>query len=197
MMERKPYRLTSTSYAVLALLALLGESTSYDLKQALVLSIENFWRVPHTTFYEEPARLVQAGYLSARQEPSGRRRRLYTLTDQGRAALRDWALDPAAAPEQVRDEALLKIFAGGDPRAILARRTEYHRQKLAEFESYLTNLRAGDDGPRGEQWRGAEVTLIIGTTYHRDMLAFIERFLAEDDGPGTDQAGAGDRSGSS
>ena len=59
-MESKPaYRLTSTSYAVLSLLELLGEATSYDLKQALVRSIENFWRVPHTTFYEEPARLAR------------------------------------------------------------------------------------------------------------------------------------------
>jgi PadR family transcriptional regulator, regulatory protein AphA len=177
-LDSKPaYRLTSTSYAVLSLLELLGEATSYDLKQALVRSIENFWPVPHTTFYEEPARLADAGYLSARQEPAGRRRRLYELTASGREAL-----DPAAAPEQIRDEALLKIFAGADPQAVLSGRAEYHRTKLAEFERYLLELRSGQKGPREDQWRGAEATLVVGIRYHRFMLALIDDFLAGGDG---------------
>src|SRR6516162_2701497 len=96
-------RLTSTSYAVLSLLDVLGEATPYDLKQALVRSIENFWPVPHTTFYEEPARLAGAGYLAARQEAGGRRRRLYKLTARGRDALHSWAEDPAVGPQQLRD----------------------------------------------------------------------------------------------
>jgi PadR family transcriptional regulator AphA len=178
--SKTTYRLTSTSYAVLSLLEVLGEATSYDLKQALVRSIENFWPVPHTTFYEEPARLAQAGYLSARQEPTGRRRRLYTLTESGRDALREWALDPDVGPQQLRDEAMLKVFAGGDPRAIFARRRAWHEAKLAELEGYLANLRAGHEGPREDEWRGAEVTLIAGTTYHRQMLGLIEGFLARD-----------------
>jgi PadR family transcriptional regulator, regulatory protein AphA len=181
-LDSKPaYRLTSTSYAVLSLLELLGEATSYDLKQALMRSIENFWPVPHTTFYEEPARLANAGYLSARQEPSGRRRRLYELTESGRAALREWALDPEVGPQQLRDEAMLKVFAGGDPVAVFARRAQWHREKLAELEEYLGNLRDGQDGPREDRWRGAEVTLIAGTSYHRQMLELLDRFLAESD----------------
>ena len=42
-------------------------------------SIANFWMVPHTTFYAEPARLTRGGFLSEEQEPSGRRRKLYSL----------------------------------------------------------------------------------------------------------------------
>jgi PadR family transcriptional regulator AphA len=73
----KNIRLTGTSYALLALLKEFGDLTSYDIKQALESSIQNFWPVPHTTAYEEPARLAAAGYLSARQEEGGRRRRVY------------------------------------------------------------------------------------------------------------------------
>jgi DNA-binding PadR family transcriptional regulator len=179
-MESKSYRLTSTSYAVLALLELLGEATSYDLKQALVRSIENFWPVPHTTFYEEPARLADAGYLSARQESGGRRRRVYKLTTRGHDALRGWALDPAVAPQQVRDDAMLKVFAGGDPRVLFARRRRWHEEKLAELEGYLANLRAGQRGPRADRWRGAEVTLLAGTAYHRAMIAIFAQYLESD-----------------
>ena len=81
----------TTSYALLALLDQLGEATSYDIKQALDKSIENFWPVPHTTAYEEPARLAEGGYLSVEQEYGGRRRKSYSLTDEGRRALREWA----------------------------------------------------------------------------------------------------------
>ena len=104
-MKRKPIRLTQTSYAVLALFEHLGEATSYDLKQAIEISIENFWQVPHTTAYDEPARLATGGYLTVRQEPGGRRRKLYALTDLGREALRAWTAEPVAAPPQLRDEA--------------------------------------------------------------------------------------------
>ena len=178
-MEGNPYRLTSTSYAVLSLLELLGEATSYDLKQALGRSIENFWPVPHTTFYEEPARLEKAGYLSARQEAHGRRRRVYSLTESGHEALRDWARDASVGPQQLRDEAMLKVFAGGDPRSIFANRAQWHREKLVELEGYLANLRGGRSGPREDEWRGAELTLLAGTTYHRQMLVLAEGFLAD------------------
>ena len=70
-MKSKPIKLTPTSYALLALLDRFGELTSYEIKDALETSIENFWPVPHTTAYQEPARLASGGYLSARQEKGG------------------------------------------------------------------------------------------------------------------------------
>jgi DNA-binding PadR family transcriptional regulator len=173
-------RLTSTSHAVLSLLDLLGEATPYELKQALEVSVENFWPVPHTTFYEEPARLAGAGYLSVAQEANGRRRKRYALTDSGREALRQWADSPETTPPQLRDEGMLKIFAGADPRPLLARRAEWQRAKLAELEGYLENLQAGQRGPREDKWRGAEATLIAGVAYHRQLLALIDEFLEQD-----------------
>jgi hypothetical protein len=41
--DNKLIRLTTTSYAVLSLLDMLGEATPYDLKQALEHSLENLW----------------------------------------------------------------------------------------------------------------------------------------------------------
>jgi PadR family transcriptional regulator, regulatory protein AphA len=177
-MKSKQIRLTTTSYAVLGLLDLLGEATPYALKQALERSIENFWPVPHTTFYDEPARLAKAGYLSESQEPGGRRRRIYALTDSGREALREWADSPDLAPQQLRDEGLLKIFAGADPRTVFAKRGEWHTEKLAELEGYLEHLHSIQPEPCHERWHGAELTLQAGIAYHRQMLATIEEFLA-------------------
>lgn len=167
-MKSKSIRLTTTSYALMALLKQLDEGTSYDIKQMMDSSVENFWPVPHTTAYEEPARLVKGGYLTARQENGGRRRKVYALTDLGRAALRDWAADPSAAPPQIRDEATLKVFAGADPGPLMEARVAWHREKLAELEGYLREVR------EAEGWEPSERTLIAGITYHRKMLEMFD-----------------------
>jgi PadR family transcriptional regulator, regulatory protein AphA len=166
--SKPPIRLTTTSYALLALLDQLGESTSYDIKQALDKSIENFWPVPHTTAYEEPARLAAGGYLSVAQEDGGRRRKSYSLTEEGRAALAAWATEPVAAPPQLRDELMLKVFAGADPEALTAGRVEWHRAKLEELRGYLAEVR------EAEGWERSERTLIAGVAYHEMMLGLLE-----------------------
>lgn len=175
-MKRKSIRLTQTSYAVLALFDQLGEATSYDLKQAIEHSIENFWQVPHTTAYDEPARLAAGGYLTVRQEPAGRRRKLYALTDLGREALRAWAAEPVAAPPQLRDEAMLKVFAGADPAPLMPARRAWHAAKLAELEGYLARVREA-----GGEAAGAERTLIAGIAYHRKMLEIVTQLTAAAD----------------
>jgi PadR family transcriptional regulator AphA len=170
-MTRKPLRLTGTSYAVLSLLELSGPATPYDLKQALESSIENFWPVPHTTFYAEPARLAAAGLLTEEQEDAGRRRKLYALTDAGRDALKRWANSPELAPPQLREEGVLKIFAGGDPIPIIRTRCEWHRAKLAELEGYLEAV--GED----PLWQGVRASLQVGVSYNRLLVEAMERFL--------------------
>ncbi len=172
-MKRKLTRLTSTSYALLALLEQIGEATSYEIKQAMDRSIENFWPVPHTTAYEEPARLASGGYLSLYQEEGGRRRKTYSLTEEGKVALAEWARDPLAGPPQIRDEAMLKVFAGADPQAFLEPRRSWHREKLAELEGYLEEV-------RGEPaWRRSELTLTAGIVYHRKMLEMLAELGGE------------------
>jgi DNA-binding PadR family transcriptional regulator len=163
----KEIKLTGTSYALLAVLDEFGEMTSYDLKQAMESSIQNFWPVPHTTAYEEPARLAAAGYLSARQEEGGRRRRVYSLTDAGREALADWAAKPETAPPQLRDEVMLKVFAGADPGSLTETRVDWHRAKLAELRGYLEEARGAEGYDRSER------TLVAGIAYHEKMLELI------------------------
>jgi PadR family transcriptional regulator AphA len=174
-MKSKPIKLTSTSYALLTLLDRFGELTSYEIKDALETTVENFWPVPHTTAYQEPARLAAGGYLSARQEKGGRRRRRYALTDAGREALRAWADEPTAAPPQLRDELLLKIFAGADPEPLVAERLDWYRRKLAELENYLAAVKLAPG------WSGPEITLRGGIAYNRAQIELIEQMVREAD----------------
>jgi len=164
-------RLTPTSYIVLGLLEAAGEATPYDLKQMVAISLGNFWSLQHAQLYTEPERLAEAGYLSERREEGGRRRRHYSVTASGRAALREWLAEPTAELTELRDLALLKVFFGADVNAMAAAQLPAHEAKLAEYEELRKNaaeaageipegprisLRAGIEGERGwiEFWSG-------------------------------------------
>src|SRR5438270_6913346 len=127
--------LTITSYIVLGLLSMGGEATPYDLKQIALRGVGHFWSLPHSQLYAEPSRLARAGYVTEHQEPAGRRRKLYNLTDRGRAAFEDWLRIPTPELYMLRDLALLKLFFGSDARVLAEAQLETHRQRLSEYEA--------------------------------------------------------------
>src|ERR1700693_5906021 len=87
-------QLTPTSYLVLGLIAREGPSTPYDLKRHVAATIGHFWSFPHVLLYQEPPRLADLGLLTEEREQDGRRRRLFTITDTGRAVLEAWLATP-------------------------------------------------------------------------------------------------------
>ena len=61
-------------------------------------------------YYTEPKRLARLGYLDARKEPGKTRERtVYTLTDQGLAALRAYARTPVTFTP-LKSDALLRLL---------------------------------------------------------------------------------------
>ena len=181
MTSQDPIRLSGTSYAVLGLVRFLRQATPYDLKRAMGYSIENFWPVPHTTFYAEPERLADAGYLIKHRETEGRRRKLYRITDAGRQALEEWVNAPEASPPQLRDEATLKVFLGADPAVMYGQRLEWYQAKLEELEGYLEAVTARleldeepDVGGGRPALEAVRASLLAGTSYYRKEIESIE-----------------------
>ena len=75
------------------LLGLLREPASgYDLKDAFSESVAHFWSAELSQIYPTLKRLEGRGLLRSRLVPSpkGPDRRVYALTDEGRAELRRW-----------------------------------------------------------------------------------------------------------
>src|ERR687897_2228610 len=61
-------------------------------------------------YYSEPKRLARLGYLSARKEPGRTRERtVYTLTDKGLGALREYARTPTRVLP-LKSDALLRLL---------------------------------------------------------------------------------------
>lgn len=166
-------QLTTTSFVVLGLIAQVGPATSYDLQREAAESIGHYWAFSRSQLYAEPQRLVDLGLLVEEQEEGGRRRRHFTLTETGHAALRAWLADADVGPRELRDQALLKLSFGSlaepaDLRALARGERERHRAKLATYEGYEPFL-----PPTGET-RYDRATLEIGMRYERLAIAFWE-----------------------
>jgi DNA-binding PadR family transcriptional regulator len=157
--------LTPTSYIVLGLLELAGEATPYDLKRAVAESIGDFWSVQHAQLYTEPERLTHAGLLNEDREEGGRRRKRYTLTDTGRAALSEWRSNPTDAFTELRDPGLLQLFFGTDPAALAARQLAVHSERLARYEA----IQAATDGAGPA---GPRLALESGIGHEREWVRF-------------------------
>src|ERR1700736_6825001 len=165
-------RLTETSYIVLGLIAQVGPATPYDLKRLAQVSTVNFWSVPHTQLYSECERLAGEGLLSERREQSGRRRRIYRLTERGRQALERWLSEPTGELEQVRDPATLKLFLGGDPQQLASAQLKAHEEQLEAYEQIYANF--VPDAPRG--WR---LALEVGIGHEREFIRFWSKLAGK------------------
>jgi DNA-binding PadR family transcriptional regulator len=109
--KSQPRPLTTTSYAVLAVLALRDHST-YELTKQMRYSLHYLWPRAESNVYAEPKRLVEAGLAAAREEWTGERRRtVYSITSAGREALREWIASPSTR-HRYESEAVLKVFFG-------------------------------------------------------------------------------------
>jgi len=126
--------LTTTSHALLGLLN-VKPWTTYELAKQVQRSLGWFWPRAERKLYEEPKRLVDAGFATATEQRTGNRRRtVYAITTAGRKALREW-LGEKPSPPTLEFEAMVKVFfADGGT-------LEQLRGTLAEVESTAVQRR--------------------------------------------------------
>ena len=108
-MSRRAEELTTTSYAMLGMLAIRPWST-YELAKHMDRSLGRLWPRARSNLFNEPKKLVAHGLARASQELVGRRpRTVYEITPKGRRALQRWLGTPGAGPV-LEFEQLLKVF---------------------------------------------------------------------------------------
>ena len=101
--------LTLFSYEMLALVG-RGGAGAHDLRLMARKGRMLDW-AGESQFYAEPKRLARLGYLKARKEPGKTRERtVYTLTEKGLEALREWGRTPLSFTP-LKSEALLRLLA--------------------------------------------------------------------------------------
>jgi len=160
--------LTTTSYAVLGLLAVRPRS-AYDLVRQIKRSnIRLIWPRAESKLYEEPKTLVAHGLATSGVARTGARRRsVYRITPRGRHALRQWLGEPGAAL-LLEFESMVKVV-------------------YADFgtkEQMLTNIRRIRDG--AVERACASLPLVrelaqVGPRFpeRAHVIAVVDRFLVD------------------
>ena len=177
--------LTPVSYVVLGLVARDGPSTPYAIKSAVGRGIAHFWQFPHSQIYAETERLARLGLLAEEREHTGRRRRSYRITAEGRAALTAWLGEPTDEPLQVRSLGLLKLYFAqhAEPAEVaeLARvQAELLRSGTELTAAIIARLQARGDRPG--QLAVAEIMNDAFQAMARQWER-VERAVAEPPGP--------------
>ncbi|WP_162605601.1 PadR family transcriptional regulator [Jiangella ureilytica] len=171
-------RLTTTSYALLGLLA-IRPWTAYELTQQMQRSLHYLWPRSESLLYTEPKKLVDAGLARVTVQHRGDRpRSLYRITASGRRALEAW-LDTEPAPPVLELEAMLRvIYADQGAPDQLARSL---RSAAAWADSELARARPQIEtyldtgGPFPERLH--LIALLVG--FYGELFDLIRRFFTE------------------
>jgi len=142
--------LTTTEAAVLALLAIEGERSGYDLLKRVGKAIAYVWAPARSQLYTILPRLAAAGLVEARRVIQAQRpdKQLYRITDAGGDALAAWheTVEPGA-PKPF----FLKLFVGGltSHETLVEHIEQFRRDAEARLEELRaiepTNTRSGHD----------------------------------------------------
>jgi DNA-binding PadR family transcriptional regulator len=172
-MSRAP-ALTTTSYAILGLLA-IRPWTTHELVQQVDRSLRRLWPRAQSKLYEEPKKLVAHGLATAADAPVGRRRRTrYTITPKGKRALAAWLHEPGDGP-MLEFEQLVKIhFADSGSKADIVANLnatrawvlEQNQENLATARAYLAGQGAFPERAALNQLGGRFLTDFYVTVAH-------------------------------
>ncbi|MDW8809098.1 PadR family transcriptional regulator [Streptomyces scabiei] len=172
--------------AVMAAL-LEGEASGYDLAKAFDATVANFWMSTPQQLYRELDRMETDGLVTARVVEQERRpdKRLFSLTEAGREAVRAYTTEPLGKPAVIRDELLVKVqcLDAGDldaVRAAVIERMDWATAKLARYERLRLRLLDGrsEEAYFAEAERiGPYLTLLRGMSFERDNLQWGDMAL--------------------
>ena len=181
-MSRDELRLFS--YEILGLVGSTGAGT-HELRRMVQQGRMLDW-AGESQYYVEPKRLAKLGYLAARKEPGKTRdRTVYTLTEKGLEALREWARTPACFTP-VKSELLVRLLIAdlvgeeATRAGVVALRGE-----IADLEARIADLEASAESlPHRRKYLLLVVEFLRGLlALHRELIDEVERALAPaDDG---------------
>jgi PadR family transcriptional regulator, regulatory protein AphA len=123
----------SLDYAILGFLN-YHPYTGYDLKKIFDTSIRHFWPADQSQIYRTLSRLTENGWAEMEKVAQDDRpdRKVYTITEAGRAVLREWVGGPPPL-DLPRSAPLIQVFFSGQLS---------NEEVLEKFEGYAAIMRA-------------------------------------------------------
>ena len=98
-------------YAILGLLD-QKELSGYDITRLFKEEVGNFWSAKHSQIYPELKRLTEEGFIRYETVIQGKKleKKMYSITEEGRAELSKWLTTIDPIPETTKDEFMLKAY---------------------------------------------------------------------------------------
>ncbi|GHJ54194.1 hypothetical protein Nm8I071_35010 [Nonomuraea sp. TT08I-71] len=162
-------------------LLLDGPASGYDLWHRAERSVAHFWPVTKSALYAELPRLEQRGLAHSAEVPQRNYpdKRIYEVTDAGRAAFVDWLTSVELAERPRHPQQLLLFFAAHAPAAHTQRLLAgWRRQAEQVRENCLQILLAKGVDPDGAQTPVPAdprlLTALFGMRRSEADLAFLD-----------------------
>ena len=170
----------SLLHAILGILN-LTEASGYDLKtQMFDRSVAHFWQADQAQIYRTLEKLAEKGWVESRLEIQTERpnRKVYRITDTGRAELIRWLREPQALPIH-REPFLIQLFFGtllpNEALIALAKhQLHQHQQKLEEYTQTLLPQIAEQTGRTHTLMR---LTLDLGISSEKLYVAWLQQVI--------------------
>ncbi|MEV8533081.1 PadR family transcriptional regulator [Streptomyces sp. NPDC051211] len=178
----------ATGWAVLGLLSFGEELSGYDLKKWSDRSLRFFyWSPSFSQIYGELKRLEKAGYTSSRmvaQETGNRDKRVYRITPEGLAAVREWAREVPVDPPVLKHGPMLRLWLGhllepGQMREVLLRQQEFAEQMRRRAAADAEEARDEE-----EAWAHPALALRWAERYYASERDLAAAMLSDIEGRG-------------
>ncbi len=165
-----------------------GSMSGYDIKARMDESIAHFWHAHHSQIYSTLRRMDDNDLVSSEMvDDDGREKRLYALTEAGRAELDTWLNQSLTEPSAVKEELLVRLFFSGrrDPLAVLTElhmQRQLHQQKLDHYRTIQPERLLHSDEPVSQQdiqqealyW---DATLTFGKRFEEMYIAWLDDMI--------------------
>ena len=173
-------------YAMLGFLNYRSLS-GYDLKRIMDVSTTNFWVTDLSQIYKALKSLEADGAITSSVEAQDDKpdRRVYTITDEGRADLQDWLDTPLTDVTPMKEALLLKMFfsANADRQQLITQlviQRELHKGMLQTYQGQtLTDIEqnAGFMGATPEDALFWDMTRRAGVLYEEMYIAWLDETI--------------------
>ncbi|MFT4188318.1 MAG: PadR family transcriptional regulator [Aeromicrobium sp.] len=167
-----------------AILVSLAErsASGYDLARRFDASIGRFWKASHQQIYKVLGRMEAGGLVTSEAVAQEGRpdKKVYSITDDGRAELADFTRAPTG-PEVLRSDFAVKLRAlpFGDRDALVAsvrKRRDEHAATLADYEASVERFYP-DPSAIAPEHLGAYLVLRGGLRTEQGGLEWCEEIL--------------------
>lgn len=162
--------------------------TGYELKSIMDESTMHFWHAYHSQIYTTLRKLEDEGLVTSETEDGDDKlnRRVYTITEAGRADLRQWLNSPLKDIVPVKEDLLVRVFFSGerDKQAVIDElrfQRLLHQRTLEEYqhltEESMREIIPEDRDRATQQIPFWTATLRFGIKYEKVYLEWIDETI--------------------